>query len=187
MRITICGIPELGEHCQAGVTHVLSILDPGWPDPSAFDDFGPHHRVALRFNDIIAPTPGEILPSREDVAQLLGYGREVMAAGADTHLLIHCHAGVSRSTASAALLLAQAEPGRPAAEIFTEIARLRPRAWPNLLILEHGEAVLGRLGEIVPAVAAQYRRVLSVNPDFARYIRDNGRAREVELAEQSGT
>jgi predicted protein tyrosine phosphatase len=184
MRITICGIPELGEHCQAGVTHVLSILDPGWPDPAAFDDFGPHHRVALRFNDIIAPTPGEILPSREDVAQLLDYGREVMAAGPDAHLLIHCHAGVSRSTASAALLLARAEPERPAAEIFAEIARLRPRAWPNLLILEHGEAVLGRPGEIVPAVAAQYRRVLSVNPDFARYIRDIGRGREVELAER---
>ena len=25
-RITIYGIPELGEHCAAGVTHVLSIL-----------------------------------------------------------------------------------------------------------------------------------------------------------------
>jgi predicted protein tyrosine phosphatase len=184
MRITICGIPELGEHCQAGVTHVLSILDPGWPDPAAFNDFGPHHRVALRFNDIIAETPGEILPTRADVALLLDYGREVMAAGADTHLLIHCHAGVSRSTASAALLLAQAEPERPPAEIFAEIARLRPRAWPNLLILEHGEELLGRAGEIVPAVAAQYRRVLSVNPDFARFIRDNGRVREVELAER---
>jgi hypothetical protein len=34
-RVTICGIPELGEHCAAGVTHVLSILDPDWPDPPA--------------------------------------------------------------------------------------------------------------------------------------------------------
>lgn len=184
MRITICGIPELGEHCQAGVTHVLSILDPGWPDPAAFSDFGPHHRVALRFHDIIGPTPGEILPTREDVATLLDYGREVATAGPDAHLLIHCHAGVSRSTASAALLLAQSEPERPPADIFAEIARLRPRAWPNLLILEHGEAALGRPGEIAPAVAAQYRRVLSVNPDFARYIREVGRAREVALAEE---
>ena len=57
---------------------------------------------------------------------ILEYGREVMAAGADTHLLIHCHAGRSRSTASAALLLAQAEPGRPAEAIFDEIVRVRP-------------------------------------------------------------
>jgi len=32
-RLTICGIPELDEHCAAGVTHVLSILDPDNPGP----------------------------------------------------------------------------------------------------------------------------------------------------------
>ena len=32
-RITICGIPELGEHSTTGVTHVLSILGPNSPWP----------------------------------------------------------------------------------------------------------------------------------------------------------
>ena len=187
MRITICGIPELAAHCEAGVTHVLSILDPAWPDPEAFKDFAAHHRVALRFDDIIGAVPGEVPPTPQDVALLLDYGREVMAAGPDAHLLIHCHAGVSRSTATAALLLAQADPARPAAEILAGIAPLGPRAWPNLLILEYGEEALGRRGEIVPAVVAQYRRVLSVNPDFVRYIREKGRAREAELAERPYT
>jgi len=184
MRITICGIPELGEHCEAGVTHVLSILDPDWPDPEAFNDFPPHRREALRFHDVIGPVSATaILPTVRHVAQLLEFGREVMAAGPETHLLIHCHAGISRSTASAALLLAQAVPARSADEIFAEIARLRPRAWPNLLLLEHGEAALGRHGEIVPAVAAQYRRVAEADPSFALFIRDTGRGREVVLAE----
>jgi predicted protein tyrosine phosphatase len=184
MRITICGIPELGEHCEAGVTHVLSILDPGWPDPIAFLDFPPHRREALRFHDVIAPvSSATILPAEEHVAQLLEFGREVMAAGPDAHLLIHCHAGISRSTASAALLLAQASPARPADEIFAEIGRLRPRAWPNLLLLELGEAALGRYGEITPAVVAQYRRVAEADPSFAMFIRDAGRGREVVLAE----
>jgi len=184
MRITICGIPELGQHCEAGVTHVLSILDPGWPDPEAFTDFPAHRRVALRFNDVIADLPGCVAPSREDVALLLEYGREVGAAGLGAHLLIHCHAGISRSTASAALLLAQAAPARPAAAIFAEIARLRPRAWPNLLLLEFGEGALGRAGELVPAVAAQYRRVLAADPDFGLFIQQTGRGREVELAQR---
>jgi hypothetical protein len=39
-RLTICGIPELDEHRTAGVTHVLSLLDPGYDDPSAFTAFG---------------------------------------------------------------------------------------------------------------------------------------------------
>ncbi|HTQ33341.1 MAG TPA: protein-tyrosine-phosphatase [Stellaceae bacterium] len=182
MKITICGIAELGQHCAAGVTHVLSILDPGWPDPEAFGDFPAHRRVAVRFHDVIAATPGATVPTAADVATVLTYGREVMAAGRDTHLLIHCHAGVSRSTASAALLLAQADPARPVEAIFAEIGRLRPRAWPNLLLLEHGETALGRHGEIVPAVAAQYRRVLTADPQFGAFIVDTGRGREVELA-----
>jgi predicted protein tyrosine phosphatase len=185
MRITICGIPELGEHCEAEVTHVLSILDPGWPDPVAFLDFPPHRREALRFHDVIAPvSSATILPTAADIARLLEFGREVMAAGPNTHLLIHCHAGISRSTASAALLLAQADPERDPADIFAEIGRLRPRAWPNLLLLELGEAALGRQGEIAAAVASQYRRVAKADPSFALFIRDAGRGREVTLAER---
>ena len=183
MRITICGIAELGQHSEAGVTHVLSILDPGWPDPEAFGDFPPHRREALRFHDVIEPVPGALVPTEQDVALLLEYGREVMAAGSRAHLLIHCHAGISRSTASAALLLAQADPTRSAEDVFAEINRLRPRAWPNLLLLELGEAALGRHGEIAPAVAAQYRRVAEADPSFAMFIRDSGRSRESILAE----
>jgi predicted protein tyrosine phosphatase len=182
MRVTICGILELGAHCEAGVTHVLSILDPGWPDPEAFADFPAHRRIALRFNDVIGTLPGVTPPRAADVALLLEFGREVIAAGPQAHLLIHCHAGISRSTASAALLLAQADPARAPRDIFAEIGRLRPRAWPNLLILELGEAALDRAGEIVPAVAVQYRRVLDADPAFAAFLEDSDRGREVELA-----
>jgi predicted protein tyrosine phosphatase len=183
MKITICGIAELGEHCEARVTHVLSILDPHWPDPEAFGDFPPHRREALRFNDVIAPAPEMIAPDEEHVTQLLAFGRDVAVAGSLAHLLIHCHAGVSRSTAAAALLLAQEDPTRPAGEIFDEIARLRPRAWPNLALLELGEAALGRRGELTAAVAEQYRRVIAADPGFATYLRANGRGREVDMAE----
>jgi len=33
--LTICGLDELDRHGARGVTHVLSILDPGWPAPAA--------------------------------------------------------------------------------------------------------------------------------------------------------
>jgi predicted protein tyrosine phosphatase len=185
MKITICGIPELGLHCEAGVTHVLSILDPTWPDPEAFLDFPPHRREALRFHDVIAPLSDiTILPGEEHVARLLAFGGDVMVAGDAAHLLIHCHAGISRSTAAAALLLAQEDPVRAPEDIFAEIGRLRPRAWPNLLLLELGEAALGRRGEIAPAVGLQYRRVLDSQPHFADFMRESGRERELALAER---
>jgi predicted protein tyrosine phosphatase len=184
-RVTICGIPELGEHRAAGVTHVLSILDPDWPDPPDFAGFAPHRRLALRFHDIIEPTPGRYAPSRADVERLLAFGRE-LGDPAGSHLLVHCHAGVSRSTAAAALILAQAYPGRPAGEALDRVARMRPRAWPNLRILELGDALLGRDGEIVAAASAIYRRVLDREPHIEEAMIDGGRGREVLAALSSG-
>jgi predicted protein tyrosine phosphatase len=177
-RVTICGIAELDDHSAAGVTHVLSILDPEWPEPPAFAAFAPHRRLALRFHDIIEPTPDRLLPSRDDVAQLLEFGRG-LGEPAGNHLLVHCHAGVSRSTAAAALILVQAYPDRPAGDALDAVARIRPRAWPNLRILEFGDALLGRDGEIVAAASAIYRRVLDREPFVEEAMIDGGRGREV--------
>jgi len=184
-RLTICGIPELDEHCAAGVTHVLSILDPDTPDPPAFAAFAPHRRLALRFHDVIEPLPARLPPARADVERLLAFGHE-LSDTPGSHLLIHCHAGVSRSTASAALILAQARPDRSARDTLDAVAQLRPRAWPNLRMLEFGDDLLGRNGEIVAAVAAIYRRVLAREPSMQEAMIDGGRSREV-LAALSAT
>jgi predicted protein tyrosine phosphatase len=180
-RLTICGIPELDEHCAAGVTHVLSILDPDTPDPPAFAAFAPHRRLALRFHDVIEPLPDRLAPARADVERLLAFGHE-LSGTPGSHLLIHCHAGVSRSTASAALILAQARPDRSARDTLDAVAQLRPRAWPNLRMLEFGDDLLGRNGEIVAAVAAIYRRVLDRDPEWQEAMIDGGRSREVLAA-----
>src|SRR5436190_1285517 len=124
--ITICGIPEIEEHSTAGITHILSIHDPDLADPPEFIGFPPHRRLSLHFHDIIEPQPHLVAPSRENVERLLEFGRELGDAPRG-HLLIHCHAGVSRSTAAAALILAQAVPERAAREVFEAIVRMRPR------------------------------------------------------------
>ena len=183
-RITVCGIDELAGHCAAGVSHVLSILDPDHPEPSAFGTFGEHVRLELRFNDIIEATPGMLLPSQPHVEQLLGFGR-TLPAEQDGHLLVHCHAGVSRSSASMALLLAQAMPEIPATDIFAEVLRIRPGIWPNLRIVELGDAMLDRDGAMIDAVTGIYRQQLERRPELAELYRDYGRGREVERAMQA--
>jgi predicted protein tyrosine phosphatase len=180
-RITICGIAELGEHVAAGVTHVLSILGPTSPDPPEFAAFAPHRRLILRFHDVIEPQSDQNAPTREDVERLLVFGREVSETP-EAHLLVHCRAGVSRSTAAAALILMQANPEWPASAALDAVAAIRPRAWPNLLILEIGDALLGRDGEIAAAAGAIYRRVLTRDPEFVVQMIDAGRDREVSAA-----
>jgi predicted protein tyrosine phosphatase len=180
-QVTICGIDELGLHCEAGVSHVLSILDPGWPEPEAFGSFDRHHRLELRFHDVIDASPGALAPESLDVEQLLTFGRDLTEARGQ-HLLVHCHAGVSRSTAAATLILAQARPDRPAEEALNAVVRHRPRAWPNLRILELGDALLKRRGEVVGAARAHYRRVLEREPWLIEQMIDGGRAREIAEA-----
>ena len=55
-KFSVCGIEELNRHCEAGVSHVLSILDPGWPVPEVFGVFGEHAKLELRFHDVIERT-----------------------------------------------------------------------------------------------------------------------------------
>lgn len=174
-RITICGLDELCRHGQAGVTHVLTILDPDWPDPQDFAGYGPHRRTVWRFHDIVTERPDQQAPQAGDVEAILTFGREVR--GID-HLLVHCHMGISRSTATAVILMAQDHPGREA-DAFDHLWAIRPRSWPNSRMLAMADDRLGRGGALVAAMRAHHARVAAAYPDFAALLRSGERASEV--------
>jgi predicted protein tyrosine phosphatase len=180
--LTVCGIEELGDHQARGVTHVLSILDPDWPDPEAFQAYDQHHRTVLRFHDAIQPMEGILLPSRDDVAAVLEFGRSLAAPGREGHLLVHCHAGISRSTAAMAILMAQAAPGEDEDSVFSRLLTIRQKAWPNSRMIEFADEQLGRDGRLLRAAGRVYRRQLTALPHLAEFMRENGRVRELELA-----
>lgn len=177
-RVTVCGLEEIGGHCDSGVSHVLSILDPGWPAPE-FGSYGEHARLELRFNDVIeSDAPGEP-PTTDHVKRVLEFGAGLRDGD---HLLVHCHAGVSRSTAAVTLILANARPEQPAHEVMTEVVRIRKPAWPNLRMIELGDRMLGRNGELVAAAHARYAAVLARKPYKAEIFTEAGRGREVRGA-----
>jgi predicted protein tyrosine phosphatase len=179
--ITICGIDELQGHGALGATHVLSILDPEFPVPEAFGEYGEHDRLELRFHDIIDPTPGMILPGPEHVEAILAFGRN-LDADPQANLIVHCHAGISRSTASMALILAQAMPHEPAEAILATVHSIREKAWPNLRLIELGDVLLGRDGTLVEAAYLLYRLQIERRPHLAEYMDDGGRGREIRAA-----
>jgi predicted protein tyrosine phosphatase len=182
-RITVCGLDELATHCNARVSHVLSILDPEWPVPEIFGQFGEHLKLELRFHDVIEVRAGSVAPGPRDVQQLLAFGATLNREPAiDAHLLVHCHAGVSRSSASMAVLVAQAMPDRSGDVIFAEILRIRPQIWPNLRIVEMGDRALGRNGDLMAAAHRIYSLQIGKRPDLAGEFRSGGRGREVEAA-----
>lgn len=182
IKQTICGISELPVHCGAGVTHVLSILDPDAIDPGDFDAYPRHDRLILRFHDIVAPVPGMVAPEPEDVEALLQFGRR-LAGDQGEHLLIHCHMGVSRSTAAATALLLQARPLADEDSALAHVESLRPQAWPNSRIIALADDLLRRQGRLVEALGRFYQRRLRSAPDVAELLRSGGRGAEVDLAE----
>jgi predicted protein tyrosine phosphatase len=185
--VTVCGIEELAGHCTTGASHVLSILDPATPVPEAFGSFGEHEKLELRFDDIIDDTPGLIAPQPMDVERILAFGRDLLAEPPLTaHLLVHCHAGISRSTASMALIIAEALPDAPAAVIMERLHSIREKAWPNLRIIEFGDALLGRNGTLVAAASALHRLQLERRPHLAEFMELGGRGREIVAARGAG-
>jgi predicted protein tyrosine phosphatase len=184
--LTICGLSELESHRTRGVTHVLSILDPEWPEPEPFRAYDPHHRTTLNFHDVIEPGPGLILPRREHVERIVAFGEDLKDSaveGRDPHLLVHCHMGISRSTAAMATLLLQAHPREDEDAIFARITEIRPQAWPNSRMIGFADELLGRGGKLTAALARLYARQLARRPETARDMRGLGRAREVDMAE----
>ena len=186
--LTICGLEELGHHSDRAVTHVLSIMDPDCPDPEAFQAYDAHHRTILRFHDVIEPFDGYVMPAPGHVEAILAFG-ETLSRGAgardEGHLLVHCHAGISRSTAAMAMLLAQTYPDQDEDHIFDRLVEIRPQAWPNSRMIGFADRLLSRKGRLNAALARLYARQLAVRPDLDETMRRHGRAREVEMARQS--
>ncbi|MGF9762808.1 protein-tyrosine phosphatase family protein [Microvirga sp. 0TCS3.31] len=183
--LTICGISELPDQRERSVTHVLSILDPEHPDPEAFEAYDPHHRTILRFHDIINPIGGMILPAPEHVEAVLRFGDEVSQnrdERAKGHLLVHCHMGVSRSTAAMLALMAQANPEESEDWLFERLTEIRPQAWPNSLMIEFADRLLSRNGRLTDALRRHYGRQIRRMPRYEQLMRDLGRSREVEMA-----
>ncbi|HMA16323.1 MAG TPA: protein-tyrosine phosphatase family protein [Kiloniellaceae bacterium] len=183
--LTICGIEELPGHEARDVTHVLSLLDPEWPELEAFRRYGTHHRRILHFNDIIEAQPGRIMPTPDDVAAILEFGHELQASKEDReegHLLVHCHMGVSRSTAAMLSLLAQSHPDDEEDRLFQRLRDIRPQAWPNSLMVGFADEQLGRGGRLTAALRRHYGLRLRHDPEVGEWMTRLGRQREVEMA-----
>ena len=187
LLLTICGLDEIEGHGSRAVTHVLSILDPEWPDPD-FGPYGPHRRTVLRFHDAIDPAPGVILPTVGDVDAILAFGRAIGddPGGPEAHLLVHCHAGISRSSAAMTMILTQADPDADEGAIVDRISAIRPQAWPNLRMIGFADDLLARGERLTRAVTQLYGRRLKERPELAEIMSRLNRAREVALGLASG-
>lgn len=107
--------------------------------------------LALDFADIIAPKEGEVLASENHIEQLLAF---VTRWNRETPLIVHCYAGVSRSTAGAFISACALRPDRSEADWAQALRDASPTATPNLHLVTMADRILGRNGRMVTAIEA---------------------------------
>lgn len=177
LDLVICGLPEIDGTLDERVTHVLSILDPGTPEPAKFAELPADQLLRLRFHDVIeTDIPLMNAPAQEHIDAIMTFG--TAAKRAHHRILIHCHMGISRSTAAAVMLMA--EHGLEPEAAVAHVAGIRPIAWPNLRMIELADAHLGLEQQLVHAVRRHHARALQKRPEMKEAFIRHGRAREIE-------
>lgn len=108
-------------------------------------------RLMLDVSDITTARDGFALAGAAHVGDLLDFAR---AWDLRHPLLIHCYAGVSRSTAAAYAVACALDPDRREAEIADRLRRASPSATPNPRLVALADAALGRSGRMAEAIRA---------------------------------
>ena len=105
--------------------------------------------LILGMDDINAPLDGYVAPADEHVARLLGF---VRGWNRTAPLVVHCYAGISRSTAGAYVTACALNPQRNELAIAQALRRASATATPNLRIVSLADRLLGRSGRMVAAI-----------------------------------
>ena len=156
--IHVCSLARLHQTVEAtGARHVVTLLKdrdlvqrPG--------GIAPDNHLVIAIDDISTPLEGYIIPGQEHVAQLLAFVRGWDRAAP---LVMHCYAGISRSTAAAYVACCALNPGRDEMAIARELRLASPTATPNIRIVTLADSVLGRSGRMIAAIETIGRGVMA--------------------------
>jgi predicted protein tyrosine phosphatase len=131
-------------------SHLITLLDPNDDMPTPEDVPG-HRHLRLGMHDIATARPEFVAPDEMHVRELIAFARDWDRS---QPMLIHCWAGISRSTASAfAIACMLAAPGREH-DIAQRLRENAPHAQPNPRIVALADALLDRDGRMLDAVDA---------------------------------
>jgi hypothetical protein len=131
-------------------SHVVTLINAATavPCPPGIDA---DRHLFIGVSDIVDPTDGHIVPAQVHVEQLLAFAR---AWDRSQPMVIHCWAGISRSTAGAFITLCALRPDRDEMELAASLRRASPSATPNARLVAVADDILRRDGRMREAVAA---------------------------------
>ncbi len=109
----------------------------------------PNNHLILAVDDIVDAAEGYTVPAEEHVGRLIAFAGQW---DRKTPMVVHCFAGISRSTGAAFVAACALNPKRDEHEIARAIRDASPTAQPNARIVGIADRLLKRDGRMVAAV-----------------------------------
>jgi predicted protein tyrosine phosphatase len=154
-RFRVSCLPRAAEVADEWrATHVISLIDPGIADEHVPVIRSAEHIVA-RIRDQENPTDTAHFP---DVVESLFETVRPAVESPKSRILVHCHAGISRSTAFCYAMIAhRAGPGLEE-QAFGAFLSIVKKPWPNRRIVEILDRRWGRDGALLKPLDAMRER-----------------------------
>jgi predicted protein tyrosine phosphatase len=147
--IHVCSLSRLHKTVEdTGAQHVVTLLK----DVDLVrrpDAIVAANHLVLGMDDITEPLTGYVAPADDHVTKLIAFVRRWNRT---KPLVIHCYAGISRSTAGAFVAACALNPQRGELSIAQALRRASATAAPNLRIVSLADRVLGRDGRMTAAI-----------------------------------
>jgi predicted protein tyrosine phosphatase len=148
-RIHVCSIFRIADVTKAtGARTLITLINQEIrvDRPAAI---APERHLFVGISDITSEMEGHVLPGEEHIAALLDFVRRW---DREEPLLIHCFAGISRSTAAAFIIACALSPHLCEEEIAQRLRRASPTATPNARLVALADKILGREGRMITAI-----------------------------------
>ena len=160
--IHVCSLARLPKTVEdTGARHVITLLK----DIDLVrrpDVIIPDNHLILGMDDISEPLDGYVAPADEHLTRLIEFVRGWDRA---KPLVVHCYAGISRSTAGAFVTACALNPQRSELAIAQALRQASATATPNPRIVSLADRMLVRQGRMTAAIETIGRGTIAVEGD----------------------
>ena len=156
--IHVCSLARLHDTVhQTGALHIVTMLK-DTDRVERPDHILESNHLILGMDDITSEMDGYVTPCEEHVGRLLSFVRGWDRA---RPLVMHCYAGISRSTAGAYVAACALNAERSELTIARELRGASTTATPNARIVSLADLMLGRDGRMVAAIESIGRGIVA--------------------------